>query len=452
MADMTPAITRLSGKKGALVIKGPLWPHIFMALFGIGWAVSFDAGVRLYGAELLVLAGFLLVRWDVAIAKYANLRSILLIYGCWIGAITFSDLVNGTSVFDTLRNIATPVLGGASLVIAVAVMSRQFTSIFTFLFATVLAKAIFGDAAYGDTFADIPLSFANISDNTNLFKVRVDPFLTPAILLLACWAGRKKLQKAAAVLLISSICYFALDARSSGLVFFVSAVVLYAFALGIKPRLSQILVASFTSIFVIYLAFASYVNYTLKYNADGHNGIQLASLENPYNALALVQRGRSEWTVMPTAISEKPIFGWGSWAEDKDRRFTYLRLERTGADVYGYVDDKNSREYIPAHSLVGTAWLWSGLFGFIAMIWLLKVIVRMALKLRTIHSAAIPAIVFFVVMFFWHFLFSPPQHVRLTFPITFAALIVLAGSVKNEKRLQPISNAMPPRAAGVTQP
>ncbi len=143
-------------------------------------------------------------------------------------AIGTSDFVNGTALLDSARNMATPIIGGASLVFALTALSRKPTALLTFLAATAISKAILGDAAYGNTFADTALNWASIQADTDIFKVRIDPFLTPTILLLACWAGRRNLWRAAIVFAVASVGYFALDSRSVGLSFFLAALTLTA--------------------------------------------------------------------------------------------------------------------------------------------------------------------------------------------------------------------------------
>ena len=40
-----------------------MWPHFLMALYGIGWAVALDYGVRIYASEIFSLIGLGFVGW-----------------------------------------------------------------------------------------------------------------------------------------------------------------------------------------------------------------------------------------------------------------------------------------------------------------------------------------------------------------------------------------------------
>lgn len=398
-----------------------LWPHLFMALYGIGWAVSFDLGFRLYGAEIVSILGLMLLRWRPVLRSYPMLRRILSVYVVWVFAIALSDLVNGTALIDTARNMATPIIGGASLVFVLTTFSRTPSALLTFLAATAISKAILGDAIYGDTFADQTLSWASIQADTNLFKVRIEPFLTPTLLILACWVGRRKTSRATMIFMAASLGYFLLDSRSSGLLFLASALTLIAIDTGYKPRRGKTLTTAAVIALIAYGAYWGYVQYTLSFNPDGHNGKQLLRTENPYNPLDLLFQGRSEWLVIPTAIAEKPFLGWGSWAEDKSFYFAILRAERLDEEISSSL----IKAYIPAHSLIGSAWVWSGLLGFASMLWFLRIVWTISLRLPGSRSPLLPAVIFLLFLLFWHYFFSPPMHVRLNFPITLAALIAL---------------------------
>lgn len=400
-----------------------------MALFGAGWAVTFDVGVRVYIAEVVAVACLVGLPWRDALHRYLMVRAVLSAFALWALAIAIADLVNGTALFDFLRNFATPILGGLSLLFVLTVLSRNPYALLTFFAATVVAKGALGEPLYGDEFADMTLSMASVAQDSNFFKVRIEPFLTPAILLFACMKSRKGLDTAAAIFLAAAIGYFLLDARSSGLVFFLSASAVFAIHHRIRPKLGSIVIASIGAAIIAYVGYIAYAKYSLTQNPYGHNAKQMARMENPYNPLELLIQGRSEWLVIGTAIAERPVIGWGSWAVDKDNRFTILRNERSGLD-YGSIDRSKPLPYIPAHSVIGSAWLWSGLLGAIALVWLLRSLGVMGLRLVTVNSILVPAAVFLAFLAMWHLLFSPPQMVRLFFPVSLGALIAITGSVR----------------------
>jgi hypothetical protein len=415
-------------------IQAPLWPHLWMALYGAGWAAAIDVGVRLYIAEIVAIVGLVFVARGSILKKYPVAVSIIGSYGLLIVAILVSDTQNSTAPFDTARNIASPFLGGISLIFVLSAVSRNHNSILSYLFAMALAKGVLGDPAYGDFFADWSFSLESLFQDTNYFKVRIEPFLSPALLLVACLLGRRNLAYPAMLFMATAVGYFFVDYRSVAAVFFVSAISLLAFKFRIRPKL-ELIPAALVAALILYAGLVAYVDYTLTNNAGGHNGQQLARMENPYNPVELLNQGRSEWSVMPTAISERPVFGWGSWARDTEFRFIEKRAQLSGSDVDIFSLEETGDNYIPAHSLVGTAWLWSGLLGFIAAMWLARSLILLGLRLFSVKSTLLPAATFLLLMLFWHFFFSPPQHLRLTFPAGLAALIVVARLPSNQVRV-----------------
>src|SRR5690606_19554749 len=121
-----------------------------------------------------------------------------------------------------------------------------------------------------------------------------------------------------------------------------------------------------------YGAYAVYVDYVLAKGHGGNGYRQLPNLEDPYDPFALLLQGRSEWAVAATVIGDAPVFGHGSWAVDKTRRYAVMRARNTDTlDIYR-VSASRREHLIPTHSVVLTGWIWGGLIGFAgscALVW-----------------------------------------------------------------------------------
>lgn len=420
----------------------PNWPHIWMGVYGFSWALTFDVGVRLYAAEIVAILGLLSVSWFPMLKLYPVVRTFIGIFALWAVATIASDIINQTDLFDSLRTVATPVLALVSLLFCLAVMSRNPLSLLTFLASIAFAKGLLGEPAYGDTFGELALSIDSINRDTNFFKVRISPFLTPLILLVGCLVGRKSLLFASGLFIVTAVGYFSIDARSNGLMFFCSAIILTAIHTRFRPTLGKSILFAFIGSILASGAYVVYIDFVLTNNPSGQTGKQIAYLTNPYNPFALLLQGRSEWLVMVDAIIQRPFFGWGSWAADPGYYFSYLRADRTGAFDYENIARNGGGLHIPAHSVIGAAWMWSGLLGFITMIWLLRNVVILALKLSYVRSVLLPAAVFLLMQFVWDFFFSPPQSMRLFSHISIASLIMLAATVtyQDSKKLGEVRN------------
>ena len=410
---------------GRASVLAPLWPHFVMGLFGGGWALAFDVGVRVYAAELVAIGCFLILPWWSTLRRYIVAQRILFAYVIWILAVVLADVVNATELGRSYRHIATPVLGAVSLIAVVVALSANPRAIFTFLASTAIAKGVWGEPGYGDVFDDIAVTLESVFGVLNFFKVRIEPVLTPMIVLIACWAARRSLTLSTILLFFAGLFYLTVDARAAALVFLLASAGVYVAASGFQFSRSRVATLGFALAVFGYIGYVGYVYYTLGFNADGQGGRQLLAVKNPYNPIAAVAQGRSEWLVIPEAILERPVFGWGSWADDEDLRFAYLRADRLGVDDYSRIANLPTSPYIPAHSLVGSAWLWSGLLALVAMFMLLGRVWSMGRFFSSVPVVYLPAVMFMFVQFNWHYFFSPPQVVRIAFPVSLGLLIVV---------------------------
>ncbi|MCT4654321.1 MAG: hypothetical protein N4A65_00785 [Cohaesibacter sp.] len=411
------------------------WAHWLVGLYAFGWSVTLELGVRLYVAEVIALIGVLFVVSRPRIAYHGFLVKIIFAYFLWVFAIIFSDLVNDVAVFDTIKALSTPMLGGISLIFLVCLISRDNKTILTFLIFTIIGKLLLGEAGYKDQISETGWSLEAVSQNTNYFKIYFAPFLTPIIILAGFYLY--KISKFYLFLLyfISSLFYFYLDSRSLGLILALSS--LYVIFISYKFDVRK-LVLYFPLFFAfLYFLYAGYVGYSLSFNEMGHNALQLQRLDNPYNPFALLMQGRSEWLIAVDAIWEKPIIGHGSWASDIDNKYTYLRALRAGADwsTINQILDRYQMNVIPVHSVLMAAWIWCGLLGFIASVFILKPVVHMMIAIPAVKSPYIPVVVFYTLMIVWDFFFSPPQSIRLNFPHALAFLIVLTAPYFKRKSL-----------------
>ena len=420
-----------------------MWPHLAMALIGASWAIAFDVGIKLYLAEALAVAFLPIVAWRRVLAYYPSARSIVFAYSLWVIAIIVADTVNSTPYFNTLRNVGTPILAALSLLVCLVFVSDRPTSFLTFLAAMAMSKAIFGDPANGEKFRDLEFGFAAILQDFNYVKVRIAPFLTPLIALLACLLYRSSVLAAALVILAASVFYFAVDARSEGLTLFCGLLLFVGAVSGFRFRASKIGLFAVVFSILSYIAYITYVNYTFQYNPAGHNGLQLATMENPYNPVELLFIGRPEWLVIGEAIYERPVFGWGSWALDIDNRFSNLKIDRLNAPWGDRLDSADTWRYIPVHSMIGTGWVWGGMLGLAALLLLFRAILKLFVKLPKSKDLLMPALCIFSAQLLWHFFFSPPQFARLMFPAILAALIVTTHSEKLKPAFYFVSSGLP---------
>jgi hypothetical protein len=416
------------------------WPTLYMFAFGFGWALAIELQFRLYLAELIVLMALPFLSWKSLITRYGPLIKILSCLGLWFTATLLSDLYNQTDLNSTLRGLSTPLLAVGTLLFILTCIDRKPSSLMALLMGSGLGKMIFGEPFYGLEWSQRAIDFNALSE-LNYFKARIEPFLTPILILFLSWIGRKNAKVIIIPACIIGFLYILFDARSVGFAFFTAGVLFFVTFLKRRPSVTVLWLIAILFGCVSYAFYVAYVDYTLSDNMASQTGMQLSMVANPYNPLELLQIGRSEWAAMPTAIAERPLMGWGSWALDTSNRFNLIRLERTGALNLGS-EQLNGLMYIPAHSVIGAAWMWSGLLGLLAIVWLFIVFTQLAISAarQGIAAPSKRTAYLFITLFLsvnmaWAFIFSPPQSVRTQFPIVIALLIYMTTQKRQQGRL-----------------
>ncbi len=406
------------------------WPNLTMAAYGAGWSFTVPFVGQLYVAEIICLLFLPFVGWRQTLAQISSLWVILAGYFLILVGLMLADFTNGTTMNEYLRGWANPILAAVGLLFVASVLRAKLNSVLFFLFFLFLFKLSFGDAGYSLGGHNVDLSYDAVLLNTNNFKIRFIPFLIPLLVLLIFYVYRFGVIYSVLISTVASVVFFVFDARASGLIFFISAILMFSrvFISRLSAGNSVFLLCAF--LISGQIGYVFYVDYSLKYNAYGHNARQLNKLDNPYNPVSLLALGRSEWTVAPTAIMDKPVFGHGSWAIDHTGKYNLLRALKTDdAQRYYYIAPRiGGVPTIPAHSVVTTSWIWGGIIGFIGFCVLFVSVVR---NMKTAFSdpsaySAILCIVF--TSFLWDVFFSPFQIIRLIFPYYIGVIIIMAAN------------------------
>jgi hypothetical protein len=404
------------------------WPNLMMAAYGAGWSFTVPFVGQLYVAEIVSLLFLPLIGWRQTLTQFSSLRVVLTGYVLILLGFMLSDYTNGTATNEYLRGWANPLLAATGLIFVISVLKEKLNSLLFFLLFLFLFKLIFGDAGYSLGGYNVDLSYESVVRNSNNFKIRFIPFLTPLLILLIFYAYRFGVIFSVLICITASLIFFVFDARASGLVFFVSAILLFSrvFISKLSAGNSVLLLCAF--LILGQIGYVFYVDYSLQYNPYGHNARQLKKLDNPHNPISLLALGRSEWTVVPTAIMDKPIFGHGSWALDHTGKYNLLRALKTDeAARYYYIAPRvRGVPTIPTHSVLTTSWIWGGLVGFIGFC-VLFVSVLKNMKLAFSDASAYSTILCIVfTSFLWDTFFSPFQMIRLFFPIYIGVILIIS--------------------------
>jgi hypothetical protein len=329
-----------------------------------------------------------------------------------------SDIYNGTSYFNFIRGWSVIIFSLISITsLTILLNKRSFYIIFFLFFLSLSNLLIFN--------TDVNI------DNTNYFKIKFVPFLNPFFLCVYYLFNKFKYYKFSFTLLISYIilCFY-LDARSNGLILLFSLIIKYIIDNNIKISFFRVLICSL----LFYLFFILYSYSVSQRIISGTNSItQFSKMENKFNPFELLYYGRSEIPVLFSSIVDKPFLGHGSWGNDKYGKYS-LEL--------AYITKSNNvifTNYIRAHSIIFGYFAYAGIFAFCILIYLFFNLFSTAFKLiisNNIDNSIKFVLIFYSLLIFWHFLFSPIGTLRYDF--VYFSSILLTFFVINSKNSKSI--------------
>ena len=385
----------------------------FLILYAITVRVFIDFIGRLMLAEIIALVSFPFLNIAALLKKFEGLKVVFKGLLLYLFIQIVSDYFNNSLAIDYLRGWSVIVFSIVSVAFLVKHLSINLKAIIPFLFTLLVVRLFFGEG-------DLDLNM--LTENSNFFKVRFVGFLNIGIMLIGFYLFKfKKRGLVPIIFFIYAILCFVLDARSNGLIFAVSATLLFIKGSHISFSKGKVFVLAVFVSGIFYLGYLYYINQVLYNDLGGANAKnQISKMANPNNPFELIYYGRTEAVIAIYAISEKPILGHGSWAKDKEGKYLKLQAELAESDII------TDRGFIPNHSLLLGAWLFSGIFGFLAisiiLIYLLKEYFKI-FKNKSI-SPMLPILTVLAIDMCWAMFFSPFGLLRTSFPI-FAALIII---------------------------
>jgi hypothetical protein len=420
---------RFSNQQGALkepykeAARGPLWPHIIVAIFATLSAFTIKITGTFYFSEIFALLFLPFVQPLRAIGKYRSLRLIVFGYVLILLGLIISDFINKTQINDWSRGWLSVIIAINTTIFLVSVISKNHKSIITLILFMFFSMLIFGNASYALRGNELELSLASALNEDNFFKIRFIPFLVPLLMIFMIYFAKKSLFINYIILFSFLILFLYFDARSVSIMILLTILGIYIKSKKIKFNFIKSIPIILMLAIIGQIFYSVYVYYSINSNSSGHNATQLEAIDNPYNPFYLLVQGRTETFVALKAISDKPIFGFGSWARDPSG--IYIEeveiLKNSNANVkYDEID------YIPSHSVILGYWLWGGILSFIGSLLILREVVITGIKAVNAPSIFSTCIIFIVSGFLWDMLFSPIGSIRIGFPQAISIIIVIA--------------------------
>lgn len=382
--------------------------------YAISTIVSIDFIGRLFVAEIIAIFYLPFINIKKLINKNPELKFIVSSLLVLLLSLIISDYLNSSLPQDFLRGWSLVLISLVLTIFLVNLFSKSIDLIIYYLIIIFIVKLIFGE---GD------LEFQQWYIDTNYFKVRFVPFLNPVIMLIGSFLYKKERIFVANILFFfyGVICLI-LDARSNGLIFTLSSIILFIKLMKVKFTIKKVLWIGIVSSIILYIFYVFYVNEVFSAGLGGKNAKdQLSLVSNPYNPLELLYYGRAEVFVLVEAVIDKPIFGHGSWGKDVTGKYAAI------ISLIKSLDKPIYREFIHAHSVFLGTWVWAGFFGFIAIFYSFFILFKYSIQIFKsieVKNFILPIIVILSLDMLWAYFFSPIQTLRTTFPL-FAALILV---------------------------
>ena len=250
-------------------------------------------------------------------------------------------------------------------------------------------------------------------------------------MVLCSYALHKKNKKILVLLLFAFfiVLNFYFDGRSNGLIFFFAGIIYCITTYFNKITRAKMLFALFLISIFSFSLFSVYVDNVKSGNIGGVNAsTQISKTSNHYNPFELLFIGRSDFFVLFSVISDKPIFGHGSWAKDVNHKYKRLNAQYLDKNLDTFSDSDRIRN----HSILLGSWSSSGLIGFLSVGYMFLRLFKSSFNIILSRRQSPLYIVILIYTFnmLWSFFFSPIGVLRTMFPF-FAALIIVYKQTPN---------------------
>jgi len=377
---------------------------VFLVASLNSWRVNL-ASINLSGmlpfGEILA-AVFLLFLWKSWIWKRKEVQAVMLALAYMLGFQVLSDLVNSSAFEDYSRGWAGIIMMMSNFLFFLMIFYKRPSAIIFYYLGMIVAGAIGG-------------RYELALESDKYFGVMIAPMISPAIILLGMYFFKKSYRLMVLLFACYSILLFSQNSRGSALVFLIPCFVMIMKRKGVFANKIRFVRIAIPWMVVLYAGYCCYVyTVTEKGFAGEHSRRQFLECNNPYNPLELLVIGRTSSFLPLYAIKEKPIFGYGSWAEDKE--FFNLKIAdlRNNPLSFGTL---TKTDHIRCHSAILGIWLWSGIGGLVSFIFLCKIFLKSVFKLISCNlSIYEPVILIMLFESIWSILFSPPVSVRMYLP------------------------------------
>lgn len=353
-----------------------------------------------------ILCGLLIVLNLKRIYIPRNFKTILLLLFLWFLAQIVSDLINKTILIKSLKGVLVPVFIITVFVGLNLLFRKNIRYLPSFLIGAFLGILFSKILNPGDYFS------------TNPWKWGVGISL---ILMFFTWLQYTDYSRKKTILIIGTIIFtvISLSNSSRSLALIALSSTLVTLWSGFLTRTN---IYNYFSLAPFGSAQLLVVGISTLYLADGFLVLLFTyqpflELLPPGDAIkysiqaqsdwGILLGGRSESIISLQAFIDSPIYGHGSWAENRNYVLEYYKLiDLAGSSLQSFeVMKQNIKSHlIPTHSHIMGALVWGGVVASLFWLYILRVIFKGFLNANLLES---PLIVFASIYLVWNILFSP---------------------------------------------
>ena len=380
-----------------------------LALFFMGVRVNLVGSISI--TELYVITQIPhLLKWSMQL-KYPELRKISILFLLVFLGQCFSEVFLQDSLINAVKGLAITFVAFFLMLFFFEKLLKNPSLIRWIPLVVCIRLLILGDQ----------FGFAEV-DGTSYFKFYLAPIIVNIACFITLYSYAVAKRYAFLMFLVTGLFIIIGGARTLGFSMLFSALLLYVIlhihTISFKKMLPGIIVLA-----IVFQIF--YANVYIPKLVSGEwgsiqNREQLAKINNSTNPLMMLFAARSDFYVSWLAFMDKPLFGHGSWAEDKGLKYYKIQAKLFSDEkLRGLPDSK----LVPCHSVVVGMGTRNGIIPFLSFLIIFICIYYMGFKSFYPNSIVNSYLAFTIISSSQHLLFGPPAILKNSGSIAFAVIL-----------------------------
>lgn len=396
-----------------------MWKYIFILFLELTdiIKVNFVGTISISGIFFIIWYVFKLSKGEFAKEfKFAPIKKITNLYVALFFFQLISEILVSNTMANAMKGLAITALSYMKFMCLWSYVKDDSKKITFLFFSMALSKGL----SFFISGAEFDEEALLEGTEFRVFKYTIAPMIAYMLVVFSLISNKRKFW-ILMFIYVGSICAI-LGARSTGLaVFLTGSIALAIDYMGKKLSKSKIIAWSIMGSVIGYGCFVLYVNAVLSGDIVGGNSqAQFTKVENPYNPIYILLAGRKESPASIAAISDRPLTGFGAWAEDPNFKYNKIKFDFADED---FNISRIHANIIPSHSVILGYGVNDGVFAMITVALLIFFFISKGAKSLRKGSMYNCMIAYCIVSLIWNGLFSPTSRLRNSFPIIFCCCL-----------------------------